>query len=76
MFVSNSSLSWDHNSKLSPFVDDIFERANIGFDFYAWQEAMDREGLAVLAEYNVVNITNDSRFGPLFDMGEALRQSN
>ena len=71
VLVSNSPLSPDHAGRLSPFVDDIFERANIGFDFYAWKEALDREGIARLAEYDSVTLMNDTWFGPLFDMGEA-----
>ena len=71
VLVSNSPLSSEHTGRLSPFVDDIFERANIGFDFYAWKEAMDREGPASMADYDSVTLMNDTWFGPLFDMGEA-----
>lgn len=71
VFVSNSPLSLEHASKLSMLVDDIFERTNIGFDFYAWKEALDREGRARLAEYDSVSLVNDTWFGPLFDMCEA-----
>ena len=74
MFVSNGSLSWVHTSKLSPSVDAIFERTNVGFDFYVWQKSIDREGLGVLAEYDIVKLMNDSWFGPLFDMGEAYNR--
>ena len=71
VLVSNSPLSSKHTSRLSTFVDDIFERENIGFDFYAWKEALDREGHARLADYDSVTLMNDTWFGPLFDMGEA-----
>ena len=71
VIVSNSPLSSEHTSRLSAFVNDIFERANIGFDFYAWKEALDREGHARLADYDSVTLMNDTWFGPLFDMGEA-----
>lgn len=71
VLISNSSLSSEHISRLSVFVDDFFERANIGFDFYAWKEALDREGHARLTEYDSVTLMNDTWFGPLFDMGEA-----
>lgn len=71
VFVSNSPLSSEHRRVLSFCVDDIFERANIGFDFYAWKEAIDHEGYERISSYDSVTLMNDTCFGPLFDIGEA-----
>jgi len=57
-----------HKSMLAPCVDDIFERANLGFDFYAWKEAIDREGRESISSYDSVTLMNDTCFGPLFDL--------
>lgn len=69
VFISNSPLSSLHKGALSPHVDEIFERANAGFDFYAWKEAIDREGYEDISSYDSATLMNDTCFGPLFDLG-------
>jgi rhamnosyltransferase len=69
VFISNSPLSSAHKKELSFHVDFVSERANIGFDFYAWKEAIDREGPANISSYGSVTLMNDTCFGPLFDLG-------
>ena len=76
VFISNSPLSSAHKGALSFHVDEIFERANIGFDFYAWKEAIDREGFENISSYDSVTLMNDTCFGPLFDLGEAHDRMN
>jgi len=71
VFISNSPLSSANKKALSFHVDEIFERANAGFDFYAWKEAIDREGHENISRYDSVTLMNDTCFGPLFDLGEA-----
>lgn len=71
VFISNSPLSSAHKKELSFCVDEIFERANAGFDFYAWKEAIDREGYENISGYDSVTLMNDTCFGPLFDLEEA-----
>lgn len=68
VFVSNSPLSSLDKRALSPFVDEFLERANAGFDFYAWKEAIDREGRENISAYESVTLMNDTCFGPLFDL--------
>lgn len=68
IFVSNSPLCSLDKRALSPFVDEILERANTGFDFYAWKEAIDREGRENISAYDSVTLMNDTCFGPLFDL--------
>lgn len=71
VLISNSPLSSSDKKALSTHVDDIFERANSGFDFYAWKEAIDREGTERLSGYDNVTLMNDTCFGPLFDLQAA-----
>lgn len=76
VFISNSPLSSLDKTALSSYVDEIFERANAGFDFYAWKEAIDREGYESLSGYDSVTLMNDTCFGPLFDLGAAYDRMN
>ena len=71
VFISNSPLSSLDKKAISPWVDEVFERANAGFDFYAWKEAIDREGYENISGYDSVTLMNDTCFGPLFDLEEA-----
>ncbi len=51
-------------------VDTFVPRANVGYDFGSWQA-----GLATLcrADFDEILCVNDSVYGPLFDLGPALR---
>jgi len=71
VFISNSPLSSSDKKAISSCVDEVFERANAGFDFYAWKEAIDREGYENISGYDSVTLMNDTCFGPLFDLEEA-----
>ncbi|WP_082702293.1 rhamnosyltransferase WsaF family glycosyltransferase [Pseudacidovorax intermedius] len=68
VLISNSPLPSAEAARLMTIVDDIYERANTGFDFYAWKEGMDRERLDRLASYETVTLMNDTCFGPIFDL--------
>jgi rhamnosyltransferase len=74
VFVSNSPLSSSDKKAISSCVDEILERANAGFDFYAWKEAIDREGYENISGYDSVTLMNDTCFGPLFDLEEAYNR--
>ncbi len=65
--VSNSARRLP--SSLTRIVDGFVPRANVGYDFGAWQD-----GLATLqgGDYDEVLCINDSVYGPLFDLGPAL----
>lgn len=76
VFISNSKLAeWDkarlQNGNL---VDDILERENIGFDFAAWRDGMDRVGFDNLSEYASVTCMNDTCFGPIWDLEPIYRK--
>ena len=65
--VSNSARRLPAN--LARLVDGFVPRANVGYDFAAWQD-----GLATFraADHDEVICVNDSVYGPLFDLGPAL----
>ncbi|MFM7208072.1 MAG: rhamnan synthesis F family protein [Planctomycetaceae bacterium] len=58
--------------ELAGLVDGYLPRANVGYDFAAWQAGLftlDRGG------HDEIICANDSVYGPLFDLGPALADS-
>jgi hypothetical protein len=51
----------------------VIVRKNIGYDFGAWRDALDRLGLP-RAETQEIIFANDSVFGPLLPLGDTLRR--
>ncbi|MDE7371637.1 MAG: rhamnan synthesis F family protein, partial [Desulfovibrio sp.] len=74
VFISNSPLTEEARAVLSALCDEVVERENTGFDFYAWKVALDREGPEGLARYDSVTLMNDTCFGPLFDLEAVYRK--
>ncbi len=74
VFISNSPLSEEARTVLAGLCDEVVERENTGFDFYAWKVALDREGPEGLARYDSVTLMNDTCFGPLFDLEAVYRK--
>lgn len=74
VFISNSPLSEEARAVLAGLCDEVVQRENTGFDFYAWKVALDREGPEGLAQYDSVTLMNDTCFGPLFDLEAVYRQ--
>ena len=74
VFISNSPLVEEALSSLSSLCDDFIQRENKGFDFFAWKEALYREGKAGLSCYDSVTLMNDTCFGPLFDLRAVYRR--
>lgn len=66
VFVSNSSISARDRKRLTGLHSVIIMRANTGYDFAAWRDAMDSIGWGHLGEYDSVTIMNDTCFGPVF----------
>lgn len=74
VFISNSPLSEEARAVLAGLCDEVVQRENTGFDFYAWKVALDREGPEGLARYDSVTLMNDTCFGPLFDLEPVYRE--
>lgn len=74
VFISNSPLTEEARAVLAGLCDEVVQRENTGFDFYAWKIALDREGPEGLAQYDSVTLMNDTCFGPLFDLEAVYRQ--
>ena len=63
--VSNGELD-DHNrGRLESVADRVWARENIGFDVWAYKEAMEVCGEARLAEFDEIVLMNCTFFGPV-----------
>jgi len=74
VFISNSLLDEQQNSRLVGLYNSIILRENKGFDFGAWKDALLQEGWDNLAAYDNITLMNDSCFGPFYDMEAMYNQ--
>ena len=63
--VSNSPLDEANRARLATVADTVWERENVGFDVWAYKEAMEQVGADRLAEFDEVILLNCTFFGPL-----------
>jgi lipopolysaccharide biosynthesis protein len=68
VFVSTAPLK--DSAAISPFVDKMIRRPNVGFDFCSWKAGL-RE-LDSPGDFFEVIFCNDSIYGPIFDLEQAL----
>jgi len=68
VFITNSKLSYEEKAKIEPYVSQIIERENEGYDFGAWRDAFIQYGFKNLKEFDQLILLNNSVFGPVFDM--------
>lgn len=66
IFVSNSPLKPENRAAVLEYCDEYFERENVGYDFMAWKETVQRMDPADLLKYDSLILMNDTSFGPLF----------
>lgn len=75
VIICNGVLSAEGRQVLEQYSDTIIVRKNIGFDFYAWKEAMfDYIGFSRVKEYDSLVLFNDSFFGPLDSFGPVFQE--
>lgn len=74
VFVSNSRLDEEAKERLIPFSDKIIERENSGFDFGAWKQAINEEGLESIESFDELTLMNDTCFGPLYDFDIVIKE--
>jgi lipopolysaccharide biosynthesis protein len=68
VFVTTAALS--NRADVLPLVDDLIERPNEGLDFYSWKVGLQKLGAPT--DYFEVIFCNDSMYGPLYDLDQAL----
>lgn len=69
ILISNSRLSSIDRERLVGLQSTIISRANEGYDFAAWRDAIASIGWKELSEYDSVTIMNDTCFGPVYPFG-------
>jgi lipopolysaccharide biosynthesis protein len=74
VFITNSILSQRELNKVKPFVSNIIQRDNKGYDFGAWRDALNQYGLDAMGEYDQLVLVNNSVFGPLYDLENAFAE--
>ncbi|MCB1192166.1 MAG: hypothetical protein H7A23_08685 [Leptospiraceae bacterium] len=70
LIVTSKELPDSEIRKVSNIVDKIIFRENIGYDFGSW-----KKGLEIVGDYDKyeqIFITNDSVYGPIYDLGEVF----
>jgi lipopolysaccharide biosynthesis protein len=70
--VSNSELTVEGRARLESVSDTVWARENVGFDVWAYREAMQAFGSARLAEYDELILMNYTFFGPVYPFGETF----
>lgn len=70
IFISNSAICDSDAKIISPFVIDIRQRNNIGYDMTAWKDAIISLESESLVYYDELIIMNDSCYGPIFPLDE------
>jgi lipopolysaccharide biosynthesis protein len=63
--VSNSKLDMTNRARLETVADTVWERENVGFDVWAYKEAMSEFTPERLSEYDEIILMNHTFFGPV-----------
>ena len=64
--VANGKLSAEGRKALSECADDLFVRENIGFDAWAYKDAIEYIGWNQLRKFDELVLTNFTIFGPVY----------
>ncbi|WDD93192.1 rhamnan synthesis F family protein [Burkholderia sp. FERM BP-3421] len=68
--VSNSELQPEGRDALESVADTVFVRENVGFDVWAYKEAMEAYGIDRLEAFDELILLNYTFFGPIFPFSE------
>ncbi len=74
--VSNSKLTLESRKKLEAVADTVYVRENIGYDVWAYKEAIDRIGWPKLTSYDEVVFLNYTFFGPIVPFAEMFAKAD
>lgn len=69
VFISNSKLDCCDCNRITPYIDIFIQRENVGYDFGAWKDGINKIGYEEIVKYDHLVIMNDTCFGPMHDMG-------
>lgn len=74
--VVNGKLTPDSREILQKITSKVFVRENVGFDVWAYKEAMEQYGWEKLGEFDEVVLMNYTIFGPLYPFSEMFEVMN
>lgn len=74
--VVNGKLTPDSREILQKITPKVFVRENVGFDVWAYKEAMGQYGWEKLGEFDEVVLMNYTIFGPLYPFSEMFEVMN
>lgn len=72
--VSNSGLTAEGRKSLEDVADTVWARENVGFDVWAYKEALEVFGADRLTEYDELILMNYTFFGPIFPFAETFER--
>lgn len=70
LFVSNGALTGASETIARSVSDDLLIRSNIGFDVWAYKEAIEHIGYDEIGRYDELILMNHTFYGPLFPLSE------
>jgi lipopolysaccharide biosynthesis protein len=70
VFTVNGLLTADSREKITPFVDTLFFRSNIGLDAGAHKETLAFLGKLFLSEFDELLLINATFYGPIYPLHE------
>jgi rhamnosyltransferase len=68
VFISNSSIDVERQSKLDGLYDKLVFLKNKDSDFESWKDVIFQEGIENLSGYDNLTLMNDTCFGPFFEL--------
>lgn len=74
--VCNGKLSPEGRETFSKLASHVLVRENVGFDVWAYKEALEYYGWDRLAKYDEVVLMNYTIFGPLYPFSEMFEEMN
>ncbi len=74
--VCNGKLTPEGRETFQQFTSNIMVRENVGFDVWAYKEALEHYGWDKLAEYDEVVLMNFTIMGPLYPFADMLEEMN
>lgn len=72
--ISNSKLGSKDARALSDLSDTLIQRRNIGYDFSAWKEGLNKIGWDKLSSYDSLTLMNDTCHFPVYPIGPYFKK--
>ena len=66
LVVVNGQLDGDSKRRFAEIADEVFIRENIGFDVWAYKQAMEHIGWKNIYEYDELILSNFTCYGPIY----------